>query len=135
MTWFEIIASLFRRLGLYPRIIIGVVALVLLIVLIGSVRSCLRPKPKIDLERIERINKANETERRKEIEKVVLENLETTRTVDERTTLAEQNAVERDRVIDEKIDQVNQKIAEAKRDGKDVTSEQLECLLVPENCK
>lgn len=135
MTWFEIIASLFRRLGLYPRIIIGVVALVLLIVLIGSVRSCLRPKPKIDLERIERINKANETERRKEIEKVVLENLETTRTVDERTTLAEQNAVERDRVIDEKIAEVDKKIAEAKRDGKDVTSEQLECLLVPENCK
>jgi uncharacterized membrane protein YhiD involved in acid resistance len=129
------IIAFFKRLGTYPRIILAVAGVLILLWLVFSVKSCLKPKPKIDLEQIDRINRANEQERRKEVEKLVLENLDTTRAVDERTTLAERNAVERERVIDEKIAEVNQKIAESRREGRDVTGADLECLLVPENCK
>jgi hypothetical protein len=115
-------------------VVVGFVLLLLLIVI--GFRSCGRSQSvKIDEETIQKVNSQNERERKKELEKIITENSEVVKTVDERTTIAETNTVERERMLDAKIAEVNQKIAEAKTQGKDVSSAELECLLVPENCK
>jgi DNA-binding transcriptional MerR regulator len=114
------------------RIVVPVVAV--LIVAVFVFRGCGGRKG-IDIEKIEKINSENAAERKKELQEVIEKNAEVVQTVDERTTIAETNVVERDRLIDEKVKEVDAKIAEAKKQGRDVTQEELECMLVPENCK
>lgn len=127
MNLFGIDFARARRLALIA------VAVAVLLVLIGFValfRSCGKRQVKIDESQIQKINQANERERKLEIEKVILENANTIKTVDERTTIAETNVVERNRLLDEKIKDADKKIAEAKQQKGDVTSEELEKILL-----
>lgn len=114
---------------------LAVGGLILLLVIIIGFRSCGKREVKIDEEQIQKINNANEKERKKELEKIIFENSNTIKTVDERTEIVNVNVVERERELDQKIAEVDKKIAESKSQGKDVSSAELECLLVPENCK
>jgi len=117
-------------------VIIGLIAIAALVLLflVLSLRSCFKKEAKIDLEQIEKINKANEADRKKELQKIIEDNADVVSTVDNRTAIAETNVIERNRLIDEKIKAVDQKIAEAKTQGRDITGPELECLLIPENC-
>lgn len=119
-----------KRLVMY---VLAAIALLLLIVF--AYRGCKSKTAKVDLETVDKINSKNAAEAKKEVRDLVEENINVTTTVDNRTTLAEANAVERDRLIEEKIKVVNQQIAEAKNQGRDVTQEELQCLLVPSDCQ
>ena len=117
----------------HKRLVLYIAAgLALLLAIVFVFRSCGK-KASIDQEQINKINAANEKERKAELQKVIEENQEVVATVDNRTTIAETNVVERNRLIDEKIKEVDKKIAEAKQQGHDVTAEELECLLTG-NC-
>src|SRR5687767_12790548 len=100
----------------WPLKLISGVAVILLVLLpFLWLRGCGKPSAKIDLETVDKINSKNAAEAKKEVREVVEENLTVTTTVDNRTTLAEANAVERDRLIEEKIKEVDKKITEAKQ--------------------
>jgi hypothetical protein len=121
---------------LWPKIIsVGIVA-VLLIVLVGGLRSCLSKSrtAKVDLETVDKINSKNANEARSDINKMVEENLDVVRTADNRTTLVEANAVERDRLIAEKKAVVNREVEKARAIDGNVTQEELQCILVPSDC-
>lgn len=106
----------------------------IIVLLIVGYKACGKKKTSIDLERIEKINSANRAEREKELQRVIEDNAEVVRTNDNRTAIAETNVIERNRIIDEKVKAVDAEIQKAKQQGHDVTKEELECLLVPENC-
>lgn len=116
--------------------IIGLFVVIGLVILffVLSLRSCFKKEAKIDLEQIEKINKGNEADRKKELQKIIENNAEVINTVDNRTAIAETNVIERNRLIDEKIKAVDKKIAEARAGGKDITGPELECMLIPDNC-
>jgi hypothetical protein len=121
---------------LWPKLIsVGIVA-VLLIVLVGGLRSCLSKSrtAKVDLETVDKINSKNANEARSDINKMVEENLDVVRTADNRTTLVEANAVERDRLIAEKKAVVNREVEKARAIDGNVTQEELQCILVPSDC-
>ncbi len=105
----------------------GVVLLFVFIVV--NSRGCGNGSVKIDEKTIQSINSANEKERKAELQKVIEDNQDVIKTVDERTELAGVNRVEREREIDAKIAEAEKKIQEAKSQGKDVTSAELECIL------
>jgi DNA-binding transcriptional MerR regulator len=109
-------------------------AIALGIIVFFVFRSCGRSKG-IDVKNIEKINSENKAERQQELREVVEENADAIKTVDGRTTIAETNVVERDRLVDEKVKEADKKIEEAKQQGQDVSSEQLECILLPEKCQ
>lgn len=112
------------------------VGVVLLIIVIGVVTyKCSHRPAKIDLETVNKINNANEKERKAELQKVIEDNADVVRTVDNRSAVTEVNVVERNRAIDDKIKAVDAKIAEAKSQGRDVTQDELNCLLIPGDCK
>ncbi|MEO8649811.1 MAG: hypothetical protein ABI539_11655 [Acidobacteriota bacterium] len=116
--------------------VIAIAAGVVLVIglTIGFFRSCARARIKIDQESINKINSANEAERKKELQKIIEDNASVVQTVDNRSALAETNVVERNREVDERVRAANAKIEAAKRVNGHVTSEELECILVPENC-
>lgn len=116
------------------KLLLLILAGVIVFFWLVSFSLCSRNKPKIDLETVNKINSANEKERKLELQKVIEQNADTVRTVDNRTTVAETNVVERNKKIDEKIAEVDKKIQEAKAGGKDVSSEELECILTG-NCQ
>lgn len=117
-----------------PLKIVSVVAVLALLLLpFLLLRGCGR-SPSIDQEQIEKINKANEKERKAELQKVIEENAEVVRTVDNRTSIAETNVIERNRSIDEKVKEADKAITEAKKQGRDVTAAELECLLTGNLC-
>lgn len=128
--WFGIDTTKAQRIVVVSLLVIGVLMVGFIAL---QVKSCFHKKPSIDLDTVNRINTANESQRKKELEKVIFENQEVIKTVDERTNLADVNIVEREKAIDEKIKQVDAKIQEAKANGKDVTSAELECILTG-NC-
>ena len=119
-----------KRLVLYIAAGLG-----LLLLLVFVFRSCGGKSAKIDLETVDKINSKNEAEAKKAVRDAVVENANVVMTVDNRSTLAETNIVERDRLIEEKLKVVNQKVAEAKAGGGNVTGPELECILIPENCQ
>lgn len=96
--------------------------------------SCFHEEPKIDLETVDKINKGNEAEKKQEIHKVVVENQDVVSTVDNRTTIAETDIYERDKEIARKVNQVEKEVDAARQQGRDVTQDELKCLLIPENC-
>lgn len=101
----------------------------LLAALLFIYRAC-GPKPvKVDEAALSKINSENAAERRKALEETIYDNAETVKTVDERTTIAESNVVEMQREVDKKVAEADKKIEAAKKQGKDVTAEDLECLL------
>lgn len=131
ITWALIVGGLKK----HWRVIAIVVGAVLVIgFTISFVRSCRRARVKIDQESINRINSANEAERKKELQRVIEDNADVIETVDNRSALAETNVVERNREIDARVKAANEKIEEAKRRDGHVSQGELECILVPENC-
>lgn len=114
--------------------IIGLIFLIIFILGI-SLYSCFKKEPKIDQESINKINTANEIQRKQELQKVIEENQDVIKAVDERNTITELNELERNRQIQIKVAEADKKIEEAKRGGKDVTQEELKCILIPENCQ
>lgn len=113
---------------------IAVLVLLLMIVVLG-IKSCGKKETHIDQASVEKINSNNKAEREAELTRTIEKNQDVITTVDGRTTIAETNVVERDRLIDEKVKSADQAIQAAKQQGRDVTSEELECILIPNNCK
>lgn len=108
---------------------------IVLLITIFWVKSCFTKEVKIDQEQIQKINSSIEKERKEELRKVIEENSDVIKTVDERNTISETNIKERNKIIEEKVKEADKKIEESKRSNGDVTSEQLECILLPEKCK
>lgn len=106
--------------------IIGVIVLLILVAL--AYRGC-KKRATIDLQTIDKINNGNRQQREEELRKVIYENADVVKTVDERNTIAEANRVDQDRVVEEKIKEADRKIVEARSQGKDITGPELECLL------
>lgn len=99
------------------------------------VRSCVRKPAKIDEKSIQKINTANERERKGELDKVLRDNTDVIRTNDNRTTLTEATIEQREQTIDAKLKVLDTAIVEAKQQGRDITADELTCLLIPEECK
>lgn len=112
-----------------------VIAIVLLLLIIFAYRGCTKKNVKIDLETVDKINNGNRKEREAELQKTIENNADVVRTADNRTAITDTNVVERDRIIAEKVKAADAEILKAKSEGRDVTAQQLECLLVPENCQ
>jgi hypothetical protein len=130
-----ILANIIGFITAHWRIIAPIAGfLVLLVVIIGFARSCGKKTVKIDEAQIQKINQANEKERKAELNKIITENSDVIKTVDERTELTEVNRVEREREIDARIKEADRKIQEVKEQKGNVTSEELECILMG-NCK
>lgn len=111
------------------RIVAGV--FLLLFVFIFVFKACNRPaKVKIDEAQIQKINSENRQERIKELTEVVEANADVIKTVDERTELVDVAAEARNAEVDKKVIEADRKIQEAKSQGKDVTAEELEALLL-----
>jgi DNA-binding transcriptional MerR regulator len=89
----------------------------------------------IDIKNIEKINSENRAERQAELREVVEANADTITTVNGNTTIAETHVTERNAEVDAKVREADKKIQDAKQQGQDVSSEQLECILLPEKCK
>lgn len=114
----------------WKKLLIGFVLFLILIYTIIGIKSCFKPAPPVIPEdKLQAIKEVNDAERKKVIQDLIETNQERIYTVNERTTIAEVNTVERSRAVDEKVAQVNQKIKEAQQQGGDVTSEELECIL------
>lgn len=132
VAWFGLNTINAQKIVKYTLIVIGVI---LALVLIFSIKSCFTKEPKIDQEAIQKINSENERVRKEELKQVIEKNSDVIKTVDERTVIAETSVAERDKVINQKIAEVDKKVEEIKNTKGNVTSDELECLLVPENCK
>lgn len=113
-------------------ILAGLLVLILLVVF--AYRGCTRRDVKIDQETVQKVNSQNRREREAELQKVIEENQTVIQTVDNRSAVAETNVVERNAEIDRKVKEVDAKIQAAKQQGRDVTEQELKCLLIPENC-
>jgi hypothetical protein len=109
--------------------------LVLFFVIAFTFKACKSKSAKVDLDTVNKINNGNAAEVHKQVREMVEENAEVTTTVDNRTTIADTNVIERDRLLNEKIRVVEQKISAAKANGGNVTQEELQCLLVPSDCQ
>lgn len=116
------------------QVVAGIAAIVLVIVFGLVFRSCGK-KASIDQEAINKINSANEKERKAELQIQIEKNQDVINTVDNRSSIADVNVIERNAVIAEKVRVVDRKIAEAKQQGRDVTGPELECMLIPDNCQ
>lgn len=118
------------------RLLLVLAGIIVLIgIVIGTYRSCQRAKLRIDQEQINKINSGNRREREKELRDLVEENADVLNRVDERGNLADTNVVERNREIDAKVRDASQKVEQARQSlGRDVTQEELQCILVPTDC-
>lgn len=133
LTWaFKIDLQKAQHIAMYA--VIGLAAAILLTVVI-SLRGCSSKSAKVDLDTVNKINNGNATEVRNQVREMVEDNAEVTTTVDNRTTIAETNVVERNRLLDEKVKAVEQKINQAHAEGRNVTQEELQCELVPSDCQ
>ncbi len=124
--------SVVQKRVLLAAMILGIIAITVFCL---WVRSCLTKPAKLDIKNIEKINKANETDRKAELQTEIERNAGVVKTVDGRNSIAEVNETEKQAQINAKIEEVSDKVAQAKASGHDVTSDELECMLVPENCK
>lgn len=114
----------------WKSVIVGVGIFVIILFVFFTFKGCFTPAPlRVDEDSLQKINSQNATERKKELQTLIEDNKEVVRTVDERTTIAETNVIERNREVDQKIVEADKKIEAAKSQGKDVTSEELECIL------
>ena len=119
------------------RFVCVAAAICVFLIAIGLIyRSCTRPVPKaqVDLKTVEAINKQNREERLKALEKTIQENADVVETVDRRSTIAAEDEASRNAAIWAKIAEVNEKVEAARLQGRDVSQEELECMLVPEHC-
>ena len=111
------------------RIILGVFLIIFVFAFV--LRQCNRPpKVKIDEAQIQKINSENRAERVKELTEIVEANEEVIKTVDERTELVDVAAEARNQEVDARVKKADEAIQSAKKEGKDVTAEELEALLL-----
>ena len=119
------------RNGLYALGLVGFLTGVILIY-----KACNKPpKVKIDESQISKINSENRAERIKELTEVVEANADVIKTVDERTELVEVAAEARNQEVDARVKKADEAIVAAKREGKDISGPELECILLPEKCQ
>lgn len=125
-SWFGLdISVVQKRVLLAFMILAGIIVIVIGL----RIKSCVVPSPKIDIKNVDKINRANETERKKELETLIVNNQSTVKTVDGRNAIAELNEAEKQAAIFAKIREADEKIARAKAEGRDITGPELECLL------
>ena len=125
----------FRYLASHWRTVAILAAILVIAIVAGLFRSCGGSKPlKIDEEANAKINSQNRAERIKELTTIVEDNSESISTVDNRSTIAETNVIERNAEVDAKVREANQKIEQMKAQGGNVTAKELECMLL-ENCQ
>lgn len=117
----------------FRAILIGLGITVVLVSVMLVYDRC-KSKPKIDQESITKINNANEDRRKEELKKVIEANAGVIKSDTEDTALVNLEVEKKNAEIDKKVEEADQKVQEAKQRGQDVTSEQLECILVPANC-
>lgn len=114
----------------YVKIALVIIGIIIALTLIFSIKSCLTPEPKIDQETIQKINSANEKERKAELEKTIKENSDVIKTVDDRNTISDLDVQERQKEIDKKVREAELKVQQSKNQGKDVTQEELKKILM-----
>lgn len=130
MTYLALKLALLNALGwiqTHWRILPGVFIVVFVFAFV--LKQCNRRTVKIDEAQIQKINSENRAERIKELTEVVEANADVIKTVDERTELVDVAAEARNQEVDKRVAEADKKIQEAKANGKDVTAEELECLL------
>jgi hypothetical protein len=125
-----------KRIGylIYDHWKIFAIALGVIVLVVLFYKACGHKKASIDLQTVDKINNANERDRKAELRKTIEDNATVVNTVDNRSTIAETNVVERDRQIEEKVKAADAEIQKAKSQGHDVTSQELECILTGD-CK
>lgn len=115
----------------YTLIAVAVGALIIILGFGWLFRGCGKRKAiQIDEQSLQKVNSENEKERKKELQVIVENNADTIKTVDERTEIQNINVVEKNAEIDTKIADADKKIQAAKSQTGDVTSEQLEKILL-----
>jgi cell division protein FtsN len=111
------------------------IALGVLVLVVLFYKACGHKKASIDLETVDKINRADEKDRKAEVRKTIEENQTVVQTVANTTTIAETDVAERDKAIEAKVKEADAKIVEAKQQGRDVTQQELQCILVPGDCQ
>jgi hypothetical protein len=115
---------------LYPKLIsIGVILAILLVLWLVFFREG-GSMVKIDENSIQKVNSPNERERKKELQAIIEDNQDIIKTTDERTEIVNINVVEKNREIDDKVKAADARIQEVKQQKGDVTSEELEKILL-----
>lgn len=109
-------------------LILAAIFAVLIVVLVFE-KACNKKDFKIDQDAINKINTANETQRKAELEKVIEQNSTVVQDVSNRTAIADSNVAEHGRLVDEKIKAADTAIQSAKAGGRDVTGPEVECIL------
>lgn len=130
--WFGLEILKAQKIVKYSLIVLAIIVVLFVAI---SFKACLTPQPKIDEQTIQKVNSENERVRKEELKQIIEENSEVIKTVDERTTIAETNIEERDKLINQKIAEVDKKLEQIKNNKGEVTSDELQCLLVPTDCK
>jgi hypothetical protein len=129
-----VILNVFGWFVAHWRLLLTAVGVGVLLLTVALVWNRCKARPKFDQVEINKINSQNKKERETELQKVIEDNSSVIKTVDERTEITNINVVERNREIDAKVKAADRAIQDAKSQGRDVTQEELECLLIPDNC-
>lgn len=118
----------------WGQVLTGIAILFLLVSVAIFYDRC-KSHPKIDTDTVQKINSADQTERKEELKKTLEENAGVIDSTRENTKLTDLSNEEKEKEIQQKIEEADKKISEAKEQGRDVTQEELECILVPKNCQ
>lgn len=131
---------LLKRIGFFiadnwPYVLAAVVAFVLFVYLIVGLNSCGKNTPPVFTpESLNKINSAEREQIDKVVREVITENTEAKHTVDNRTATSEAEAERLKQEVDEKARKAAEKVIEARNQGRDVTAEELECIVLG-SCK
>ncbi len=116
------------------RTIIYMGLAILILIIAISTYQCTKKEVRYDYETINKINSQNEKESKQAIREVIEANAESIKTIDERNTLSDEQIEFKQREVDKKVEQISKEIEYSKSQHGNVSGEELECLLVPENC-
>lgn len=134
VSWFGLTPATAAKWG--KRIFVGAIILAVLLVGLIIVKCSGRDSPKvINEETLSKVKNADRQTIQKEFQTIIDNNADVVRTVDNRSTVAEVNAVERNRLADDKARQAADAVIAARLQGRNVTAEELECLLTGNLCK
>lgn len=126
----------FAKANRIARWLFAGIAILVVLIIAGLVfKACGGRKVKIDQKETESIAKANEADRKKELEVSITRNADAVKTVNGRNTIAEVNEANKQSEIYLKIKDADEKIAASKASGHDVTGDEVNCLLTGEDCK
>lgn len=130
-----VIANVIGWIVAHWRMVLTIVGLIFVLTAVALLWNRCKKEVKFDQATVDKINNGNRKEREQELRKKVEDNADVIKTVDGRTEITNVNVVERNREIDARVKAADDAILAAKSQGRDVTQDDLECLLVPENCK